>query len=365
MSSRRQLGVVTDDQAEIAANHLRNMEANKVERLETNYPLASLTPSPANPRRLSLDNAGVTPERIKELAIMPREGLESWSGRLEAFLDNLESQSASAKAMSVWAELFDLAISIFTTDLLQPIVAKFDGEIIAGERRWTALQLAGKEYGRVILRQVPEQLESIYRLIENIHRSDLSTAETAISIRLVMQKMTGVPCGPDNIELTMQKVQSVLGSGQTQSAYYRAICRLPEGDPVLAQIVSGAYTSLRAAYGDASKRLREIATAVNESSNNELIQSEPQAALEVATKPKADPTPQFKARIPGTEGGLRFISAIASIDGVAEETLERIKAIRAGWEGAPDKARKKMFAEALERLFADLDQFEPETEDQP
>lgn len=364
MSSRRQLGVVIDEQAEIAASHLRNLEANKVERLETNYPLASLTPSPANPRRLSLDNAGVTAGRIKELAIQPREGLESWSSRLDKFLDYLESQSASPKVLSVWAELFDLAISIFTTDLLQPIVAKFDGEIIAGERRWTALQLAGKQYGRVILRQVPEQLENIYRLIENIHRSDLSTAETAISIRLIMSEITGEPCGPDNRQLTIQKIQSVLGSGQTQSAYYRSICRLPENDPLLAQIISGAYTSLRAAYGDASKRLREIAAIAavgDELSNNEPLAVQPAAA----PKPKSDPTPQFKARIPGTEGGLRFIAAIASIEGVADETLERIRAIRAGWEGAPDKARKKMFTEALERLFADLDQLEPETEDQP
>lgn len=360
MSSRRQLGAVIDDQAEIAANHLRSMEATKAERLEINYPLSSLTPSPSNPRRLSLDNAGVTAEQIRDLAILPREGLESWTGRLENFLDGLESRSVSPKVLSVWTELFDLAISIYTTDLLQPIVAKHDGEIIAGERRWTALQLAGKTHGRVLLRQVPEQMENIYRLIENIHRSDLSTAETAISIRVIMSQMTGTPCGPDNLELTMQKIQSVLGSGQTQSAYYRAICRLPENDPLLVQIVSGAYTSLRSAYEDASKRLRELAAL----GSNPVELNKPLASTEKPSKPKAEALPQFKTRIPGTEGGLRFIEAISSIDGVADETLERINAIRTGWAGAPDKARKKMFTEALERLFADLDKLEEQPEDQ-
>ncbi|MBA1280295.1 ParB/RepB/Spo0J family partition protein [Stutzerimonas stutzeri] len=357
MSSRRHLGTVFDDQAEIAASHLRSLEANKVERLELNYPLTSLTPSASNPRRLSLDNAGVNAEQIKELAILPREGLEGWMARLERFLDSLERRSASAKVLSVWTELFDLAISIYTTDLLQPIVAKFDGEIIAGERRWTALQLAGKSHGRVILRQVPEQMENIYRLIENVHRSDLSTAETAIAIRLIMTEITGVPCGPENTALTMQKIQSVLGSGQTQSAYYRAICRLPEDDPLLAQIVSGAYTSLRMAYEDASKRLREIAALASSGGETPPPLNTSQDSR-TKQKTTGNPLPQFKARIPGTEGGLRFIQAIESIDGVANETLERIQAIRTGWAGAPDKARKKMFAEALDRLFADLDQLE-------
>lgn len=362
-SGRRHLGTVIDDQAEIAASHLLNLEANKLERLETNYPLASLKPSPANPRRLSLDNAGVTPEQIAELAIRSREGLEEWAARLEAFLDALESRKVSPKVLSVWTELFDLAISIQTTDLLQPIVAKLDGEIIAGERRWTACQLAGKPYSRVILRQVADHLEHIYRLIENLHRSDLSTAETSLAIRHVMAEMTGNPCGPDNADLTMQKIQSVLGSGQTQSAYYRAICRLPEGDALLAQIVSGAYTSLRAAYEDASKRLRELATLTSTGSELQLpVPETPPAKSKPAAK--ADALPQFKARIPGTEGGLRFIQAIESIDGVNDETLERIKAIRTGWAGAPDKARKKMFTEALERLFTDLDQLEPDTEGQ-
>lgn len=363
MSSRRQLGVAMDDQAEIAAGHLVNLEASKLERLETNYPLDSLTPSASNPRRLSLDNAGVTAEQIKKVAIQPREGLESWTARLENYLDALESQKVSAKVLSVWTELFDLAISIYTTDLLQPIVAKFDGEIIAGERRWTALQLAGKSHGRVILRQVPKQMENIYRLIENIHRSDLSTAETAIAIRIIMSDMTEIPCGPENTELTMQKIQSVLGSGQTQSAYYRAICRLPEGDPLLAQIVSGAYTSLRLAYEDASKRLREIAAFNSASGDQNNVDAKVLPVSNAKPPTKSEPVPQIKARMPGTEGGLRFIAAMESIDGVNTDTLERIKAIRAGWAGAPDKARKKMFTEALERLFADLDQLE--SEDQP
>jgi len=357
MSSRRLLDATMDDQATIAANHLVNLEASKLERMDLNYPLASLRRSASNPRRMSLDNAGVTDESIAELTIKPREGLESWSARLDAYLDLLERKGVSPKSFSVWSELFDLAISIFTTDLLQPIICKMDGEIIAGERRWTASILAGKSHSRVILRQVPQNMENLYRLIENLQRSDLSVAETAMSLRTVMEDTTGTVCGPDNAELTIQKIQSVLGAGQTQSAYYRAICRLPDGDPLLGQILSGAYTSLRTAYEDSGKRLRELQSGTRAVSQNGLqVESPPPPAR----PPKRDTLPTLKARLPGTEGGLRVFAALEGIDGIASETLERLQAIRTGWAGAPDKARKKMIGEALDKLFSDLDVLDDE-----
>lgn len=375
MSSRRALDVQMDDQAAIAANHLMSLEANKLERMEVNYPLASLKPSPSNPRRISLDNAGVNAEAIETLSIKRGETLAAWSDRLDAFLDTLESKGTSAKSFSVWSEMFDLAISIYTTDLLQPIVAKIDGEIIAGERRWTASALAGKSHGRVILRQVAANMEHLFRLIENIRRSDLSVAETAMSLRLVMETKTGIPCAPDNIGLSIQNIQELIGVGQTQSAYYRAICRLPEDDPLLTQIISGAYNSLRTAYEDANRRLREIKVIHERAGTGEQAgllddlgvgtrtstSSGTSSGTSTSTSTstaRRDIAPTLKARMPGTKGGLRFYAAIEHIDGVSDETLERIKAIRAGWAGAPDKARKKMLAEALEKIFSDLDQLD-------
>jgi len=347
-----------DDHANIAAGHLVSMESKSIERLEVSFPLSSLFPSPSNPRRISLDNAGVTRELIEQLAIKPRESLTSWSNRLEQFLDELESKGISPKAHAVWSELFDLAISIYTSDLVQPITAKPDGEIIAGERRWTASLLAGKMHNRVIIRKVTADQESLLRLIENLRRSDLSIAETAMGLRAVMADSTGQPCGPENDQLSMEKIQSVLGAGQTQSAYYRAICRLPEGDPILSQIIAGGYTSLRTAYEDAGRRVRELlANPGKQSLPLEDGNTPPPADAGSKRKP-SPPMPQLKARIPGTEGGVRFIEALASIEGLGESTLERIKAISSGWPGAPEKARKKMLSEALEKLFADLDQLD-------
>lgn len=370
MSSRRALNTAPDDHAEIAAAHLVQMESNRTERLEVSWPLANVYPSKTNPRRLSLDNAGVTREVIEQLAIKPRESLSAWSTRLEQYLDELESRNASPKVHAVWSELFDLAISIYRSEMLQPIVAKPDGEIIAGERRWTACLLAGRTHERVIFREVVPQSENLLRLIENLRRSDLSIAETALALRVVMVDHTKKPCGPHNEDLSIEYIQSVLGAGQTQSAYYRAICRLPDGDPLLEQIVAGAFTSLRTAYEEAGRRVRALQSA--EKPNNaqqELTDptNESDGGQETPpppAKPKAPPMPQLKTRIPGTEGGRLFIAAMGNIEGVGADTLERIKAIGNGWAAAPEKARKKMITEALDKLFADLDKLDAEAEEE-
>ncbi|MCG5029757.1 hypothetical protein L0M97_14265, partial [[Ruminococcus] torques] len=73
--------------------------------------------------------AGVTLERIAELSIKPREEYEDWTERLDKFLESLPNETPTqAKSYSVWEELFSLANSLYTGDLLQPIVASRDGE---------------------------------------------------------------------------------------------------------------------------------------------------------------------------------------------------------------------------------------------
>lgn len=353
--ARRQLNAALDDQANIAAAHLEAMNSRHVERMEVDYPLSNLRPSPDNPRRKSLDKAGVTAELVQQLAIRPREPFESWSARLEDFLTT-EGEKLDTRSRVVWDELFDLAISLYTGELVQPIVASPEGEILAGERRWTASLLAGKNYNRVILRAVPKNKEALYRLIENIRRSDLSVAETAWAIRQVMVDVTGKPCGETNREISIQLVQSVIGAGHTQSAYYRAICRLPEDDPVLAAILAGEYASLRVAYEDASRRLRELRQAPP-AAEAAVNQGELTTNTGRASTPKAPAArvPSFKARLPGTEGGIRFLKAVSTIEDLPSEAAEALKNTLASWNAAPDKARQNMLASLLTTLFEAFD----------
>lgn len=84
------------------------------------------------------------------------------------------------------SELESLANSIKEQGILQPIVVRTVGttdgyEIIAGERRWRAAQLAGLTAVPVIIKNVPDDAALAIALIENIQRENLSPLEEAIA----------------------------------------------------------------------------------------------------------------------------------------------------------------------------------------
>ena len=88
--------------------------------------------------------------------------------------------------------LEELANSIRTQGLMQPIVVRPVGgeryEIIAGERRWRAAQMAGLGEIAVIVRDVPDEAAIAMALIENIQREDLNPLEEARALdRLIRE----------------------------------------------------------------------------------------------------------------------------------------------------------------------------------
>src|SRR5258706_16366725 len=78
--------------------------------------------------------------------------------------------------------LNELAHSIRAQGLLQPVVVRpHDGgyELIAGERRWRAAQMAGLTQIPAVVREVPDEAALVMALIENIQREDLNPMEQA------------------------------------------------------------------------------------------------------------------------------------------------------------------------------------------
>lgn len=82
--------------------------------------------------------------------------------------------------------LQELAESIKAQGLVQPVVVRrIDGgeyELIAGERRWRASQIAGMHTIPAIVRDIPDQAAAAMSLIENIQREDLNPLEEAIAM---------------------------------------------------------------------------------------------------------------------------------------------------------------------------------------
>lgn len=88
--------------------------------------------------------------------------------------------------------LEELASSIRAQGLVQPIVVRPIGggryEIIAGERRWRASQMAGLQEVPVVVRDVPDQAAMAMALIENIQRENLNPIEEARALqRLILE----------------------------------------------------------------------------------------------------------------------------------------------------------------------------------
>ncbi len=105
--------------------------------------------------------------------------------------------------------LEELAESIKSQGLMQPIVVRSIGpdkyEIIAGERRWRACQLAGMETMPVLLRDISDQSAVAMALIENIQREDLNPMEEAVALSRLQQEF----------ELTHQEVAQAVGKSRT------------------------------------------------------------------------------------------------------------------------------------------------------
>lgn len=88
--------------------------------------------------------------------------------------------------------LQELADSIKAQGIIQPLVIrpvdKDKYEIIAGERRWRAAQLAGLSEVPVIIRDIPDEAAIAMSLIENIQRRDLNVIEEAEALnRLILE----------------------------------------------------------------------------------------------------------------------------------------------------------------------------------
>jgi len=90
--------------------------------------------------------------------------------------------------------LAELAESIRSQGLMQPILARAVAggrfEIIAGERRWRASQLAGLREVSVLVREVPDDAALKMALIENIQRENLNPLEEAQGLHRLIQEFS-------------------------------------------------------------------------------------------------------------------------------------------------------------------------------
>jgi len=108
--------------------------------------------------------------------------------------------------------LQELAESIKSQGVMQPIVVRTQSggnwEIIAGERRWRASQLAGLDTIPALVREVDDAAAIAMALIENIQRKDLNPVEEAVALKRLQQEF----------QLSQQQVADRVGKSRSSIA---------------------------------------------------------------------------------------------------------------------------------------------------
>lgn len=119
------------------------------------------------------------------------------------------------------ASLNELASSVKAQGVIQPILARElpngSYEIIAGERRWRAAQLAGLKKVPVLIRVVPDDAALAMALIENIQREDLNPLEEAAGIQRLI----------DEFQMTHQQAADAVGRSRSAASNLLRLLKLP------------------------------------------------------------------------------------------------------------------------------------------
>lgn len=118
------------------------------------------------------------------------------------------------------AKLEELAQSIRTTGIIQPLLVRPVGgryELVAGERRWRAAQIAGLPRVPAIVREIPEDRLLEFALVENIQRQELNPIEEANAYKRLIE----------SLGLTQEEVAKRVGRDRTFITNYLRVLKLP------------------------------------------------------------------------------------------------------------------------------------------
>lgn len=185
------------------------------------------------------------------------------------------------------AALEELSKSIKAQGIMQPIVVRSVGsnkyEIIAGERRWRAAQLAELKTVPALLKQVADDAAIAMALIENIQREDLNPIEEAIALQRLQHEY----------ELTQQEVADAVGKSRTTVTNLLRLINLPEEVKIMLAHGDIEMGHARALLGLAEPQLlfaarHVVATGLNVRQTEAYIRSLQKPKAKPVT-PKADP----------------------------------------------------------------------------
>ena len=156
-------------------------------------------------------------------ALISTEGVRTQGSSTinEIAIDQIEANPNQPRREFDEEALQELAVSIKEIGIIQPItlrqVADNRFQIIAGERRWRASQIAGLKAIPAYIRTINDENVMEMALVENIQREDLNAIEIALAYEHLLEE-TG---------MTQEKVSERVGKSRTAITNYLRLLKLP------------------------------------------------------------------------------------------------------------------------------------------
>lgn len=180
-----------------------------------------MNPVPADPKRRALGKGldSLLPRVQASAAPAP---IEAESGRpREIPVELIDRNPFQTRTHMDQDQLAELAASITANGVVQPILVRPLGngrfQLIAGERRWRASQLAGKKTIPAILRQVSDEQAMEITIVENLQRADLNAMEQARAFERLSREF----------HMTQEQMAQRTGKDRATVANFLRLLKLP------------------------------------------------------------------------------------------------------------------------------------------
>src|SRR5208283_5795663 len=214
---------------------------------------------------------------------------EAESGKpREIPVDQIDSNPFQTRSQTNQEQLAELAASIAANGVVQPVLVRplANGrfQLIAGERRWRASQLAGKTTVPAMLRQVSDEQAMEITIVENLQRADLNPMEQARAFERLGREF----------HMTQEQMAQRTGKDRATVSNFLRLLKLPTS--VQARVESGELTFGHArallAFEHAEEMEAAAQRAVSLSLSVRQVESYVQGLLHPERKAKKEPAPE-------------------------------------------------------------------------
>ena len=187
------------------------------------------------------------------------------------------------------SSLKELAESIKSQGLVQPIVVRKTAnnyEIVAGERRWRAAQLAGLHEVPVVVREIDDITTAAFSIIENIQREDLNPIEEAVALERFVNdfdmthQQIGEMIGRSRASVSNllrllnlnKQVKAFLNESKIEMGHARAILSLSESEQlnIALEVIKKSLT-----VRETEKKVKQLLEATEKKSAKKELKKDP------------------------------------------------------------------------------------------